>query len=198
MENSTAKFQIKTVKDYYEEMYQQFPDLNKKDIQRILNYGFKSLYLHNSYGGDTLITDNSFWCYIGTLRRNSLKHFKYYISKLCVKLRILYKRKKINWDGYYYFALTDRQYEEYLSQQKGRGRKRKHFSYGNQILYKILDECKIQCFNRKYIFRIPFVSDNGFSFYIQDFKSDRAELIITRDVQKFKDILVTNNEYEFL
>jgi hypothetical protein len=107
MENSTVNYQIKTVNDYYEEMYKLFPQISKKDIQRILNYGFKSLYLHNSYGGDTLITDSNFWCYIGTLRNDSLKHFKYYINKLSVKLRILYKRKKIQWNGYYYFALTD-------------------------------------------------------------------------------------------
>jgi hypothetical protein len=45
--------EIKTVKDYYEDMYQLFPEVPKKDIQRILNFGFKTLYLHNSYGGDT-------------------------------------------------------------------------------------------------------------------------------------------------
>ena len=34
--------------------------------------------------------------------------------------------------------------------------------------------------------------------YIPDFKSDKAELILTRDPLKFKDILVSNNKYEFL
>ena len=190
--------EIKTVKDYYEEMYQLFPDVPKKDIQRILNFGFKTLYLHNSYGGDPLVTDNDFWCYIGTLRNDSLKHFIYYINKLSLKLRVIYKRKKIIWDGYYYFALTDTQYEDYLKQQKRKGRKRKYFTYGNQVLYKILDECKIKEYNKKYIFRIPYVSELGFTFFKNNLTSDKAELIITRDVQKFKDILVTNQEYEFL
>nr|DAD58237.1 MAG TPA: hypothetical protein [Bacteriophage sp.]DAM10009.1 MAG TPA: hypothetical protein [Caudoviricetes sp.]DAO31348.1 MAG TPA: hypothetical protein [Crassvirales sp.]DAK96704.1 MAG TPA: hypothetical protein [Bacteriophage sp.]DAO19116.1 MAG TPA: hypothetical protein [Caudoviricetes sp.] len=31
------------------------------------------------------------------------------------KLRVMYKRKKIKWDGYYYFALTRPQYEAYLA-----------------------------------------------------------------------------------
>lgn len=190
--------QVKTVKDYYEQMYEMFPEVPKKDIQRILKYGWKSLYLHNSYGGDTIITDSSFWSYIGTLRKNSLKHYMYYIKKLTIKLRVLYKRNKIPWDGYYYFALTDNQYEEYIKQKNKKGRPKKHFKYGNQVLYKILDECKIQEYNRKYIFRIPYISDLGLSFYKQDLTSDKAELIITRDVQKFKDILVSNNNYEFL
>lgn len=190
--------EVRTVKDYYERMYEKFPTVPKKDIQRILNYGWKSLYLHNSYGGDTLITDNDFWSYIGTLRKDSLKHFHYYIKKLVIKLRVLYKRKKIQWDGYYYFALTDSQYENYLSQKNKKGRPRKNFKYGNQILYKILDECKIKEYNRKYIFKIPYISDLGMTFYKENLESDKAELIITRDVLKFKDLLVSNNTYEFL
>lgn len=190
--------EIKTVKNYYEKMYQLFPQVSKKDIQRVLNYGFKSLYLHNSYGGDTLITDKDFWCYIGTLRNNSLKHFLYYIKKLTIKLRVLYQRKKIPWDGYYYFALTDNQYDNLIKQQKRRGRKRKYFDYGSQVLYKLLDECKIREYNRKYIFRIPYTTNMGFNFFKKSLISDKAELIITREIQKFKDILVTNQSYEIL
>lgn len=190
--------ELKGVKDYYEEMYQLFPDVPKRDIQRILNFGFKSLYLHNSYGGDTLIQDSNFWCYIGKLRKDSIKHFIYYKNKLATKIRILYKRKKIPWDGYYYFALTESQYQNVLNQQKSKGRKRKHFNYGNQILYKILDECKLRYSNRKYIYRVPFISELGYSFYKENYNTGEAELIETRDVQKFKDILVTNYDYETL
>lgn len=191
-------FQIKTISDYYDAMYDLFPDVPKSDIQRILNFGWKSLYLHNSYGGDVIITDNNFWSYIGTLRKDSLKHYHYYIKKLSIKLRVLYKRKRIQWDGYYYFALTDNQYTDYLSQKNRRGRPRKNFKFGNQVLYKILDECKIKEYNRKYIFRVPYISDLGFTFYKKDYESDKAELIITRDTQKFEDILVSNNTYEYL
>lgn len=191
-------FQIKTISDYYDTMYDLFPDVPKSDIQRILNFGWKSLYLHNSYGGDVIITDNNFWSYIGTLRKDSLKHYHYYIKKLSIKLRVLYKRKRIQWDGYYYFALTDNQYTDYLSQKNRRGRPRKNFKFGNQVLYKILDECKIKEYNRKYIFRVPYISDLGFTFYKKDYESDKAELIITRDTQKFEDILVSNNTYEYL
>lgn len=190
--------QIKTIHDYYEIMYSKFPEVPKQDIRRILNFGWKSLYLHNSYGGDTVITDNEFWSYIGTLRKDSLRHFYYYIKKLTIKLRVLYKRNNIQWDGYYYFGLTENQYQNYLSQKHTRGRPKKKFNYGNVMLYKILDECKIKEHNRKYIFKVPYISDLGFSFYKENYISDCAELIITRDIQKFKDILVTNNKYEYL
>lgn len=97
----------KSIKDYYDELYSLFPTVSRADINRILNFSWKSLYLHNSYGGDTLVTDRNLWCYIGNLKKDSLKHFYYYIRKLTVKLRVLYKRKKRQWDGYYYFALSD-------------------------------------------------------------------------------------------
>ena len=92
--------EIKRISDYYEALYELYPEVPKKDIERILNYGWKSLYLHTVYGGDTLILDKDIWCYIGRLTKDSVKHLHYYIKKLTVKLRVLYKRKKIPYTGY--------------------------------------------------------------------------------------------------
>lgn len=190
--------EIKTVKDYYEQLYERFPGVPKKDIQRILNYGWKSLYLHNSYGGDTFIQDKELWCYIGHLKKDSLQYFLYYIKKLSIKLRVLYKRNKIQWDGYYYFALTDQQYEEYIGQKNKRGRPKKNFTFNKVFMYQILDECKIREFGKKYIFRIPYISKVNFKFYVPKLVTDKAELIIKREPLKFKDILVYENKYDFL
>jgi len=60
-----------------------------------------------SYGGDIWLQNNKFWSYIGNLKGNPLSHFFYYRRKLTARIRIVYKRKKIPWNGYYYFALTD-------------------------------------------------------------------------------------------
>lgn len=190
--------EIKTVNDYYEDVRKLWPRLPKKDIMRILNYGFRSLYLHNSYGGDTLIKDKDFLCYIGYLRNNSIKHFEYYIKKLIIKIRVLYKRRKFKWDGYYYFALTNTQIEKYLSQKKSRGRPRKWFDYGQIMLYKIKDECSLREHNCKYIFKVPYKSDIGMKSLQRNFRSKEAELIEVREPLKFEDILVTNHKYEVL
>lgn len=191
--------ELKRVSDYYQELYDLYPDVPKNDIKRILNYGWKSLYLHNANGGDVLIKDNDLWCYIGRLEKDSLKHFNYYVKKLIIKLRTVYTRKRIPWDGYYYFALTDPQYENFLSQHNARGRKRKKFCYGNQVLYRILEECKINEHSKKYIFRVPVISDVGYRMYKENFTSSEAELVEVREPWKFKDILVTKNEnYEYL
>lgn len=188
----------KSIRDYYEQMYNMFPSVSQADINRILNFSWKSIYLHNSYGGDTLVTDKNLWCYIGNLRKDSLQHFYYYIRKLTVKLRVLYRRRKIEWDGYYYFALSDSQYEQYSLQKNKKGRPRKHFNFGTVYLYQILDECKINEHYKRYIFRIPYTTQVKTKQYIQELITDKAELVITRDPMKFKDILINENKYEFL
>lgn len=188
----------KCAKDYYNDIQQLFPEIDKKDIKQILNFSWKSLYLHNSYGGDTLILDKDIWFYIGHLKKDSLDHFYYYIRKLSTKLRVLYKRRKIKWDGYYYFALNQTQYDNTFGSKQKRGRPKKNFIFNNVLLYQILDECKLQESSKRYICRIPYISQLNFKYFIPQLKTDKAELIITRDPLKFKDILVYENDYEFL
>lgn len=188
----------RTIEDYYEQLYELFPDVPKHDIKYACRYGWNMLCKCHRNGADTLVMDQHFWSYIGFLQKDSIKWFLYYIKKLAIRLRYLYKKKKIEWDGYYYFGRNQKQYEEYLAQKKKRGRPKKYFTFSNVFLFKILDECKIKEYNCQYIFRIPVPIDFGFRYYKKELVTDSAELIITRDTQKFKDILVNNNNYEFL
>lgn len=185
------------ISDYYQQIFDLFPKVPQQDIKRILIFSWKSLYLHNSYGGDVLIKGTSTWYYIGQLKKNPIQHFHYYIKKLIKKIRVLYKRKNIPWDGYYYFALSESQYQQYLQQKKHKGRPKKYFDFGSVFMYQILDECKISQYSCKYIFRIPMISTIKLKYYIPNLRTN-AELIETRSSLKFKDILVNDNEYEFL
>ena len=186
--------QIKTINDYVPMLKEKYPLISEKDIKKIIRFGWRSIYLANIYGGDVHLQNSKLWVYIGRLRKDALKHFEYYIKKLSIKLRILYKRKKIQWDGYYYFALREDQYQHYLSQINKRGRPKKIFDYGKVMLYKIRGECELKQHNCKYIFRIPYGIDIGYTL-LKDLKTDKAELILTREPMKFKDILTTNNKY---
>lgn len=188
---------IKNINDYYDKMYELYPDIPQKDIQRILKYFWKQIYLINSYGGDVQI-DRSLWCFFGFMHTDSIRHFQQYVKKICNKLRILFKRKHVQWDGYYYFALTDSQYENMISKVKPKSRKNKVLDFGNQVLYKIYDECSVKRHFCKYIYRIPIGVDLGFAIYKPNFRSNKAELVTTREKLKFKDILVTNYKYQFL
>lgn len=188
----------KTIQDYYEKIAAEYPEIPIQDIKRICQYGWKSLYLHNSYGGDVLIKRKDFWFYSGRLMNNSLKYFDYYARKMRTKLRVLYKRKKIEWDGYYYFALTQKQYEDYLSQKNSKGRPRKIFKFGKVILYKIYDECSIIEHNKIALFRVKMKRDKGFSLYDENFITGDSELILIREPLKFEDILLSKYNYQYI
>ena len=175
-----------------------YPTIAQSDIKRILQYGWKAFYLHNSYGGDVLVNQGKLWFYSGYLMKDSLRWFEYYQHKMRTKLRVMYKRKKIKWDGYYYFALSDSQYKAYQEQQNKRGRPRKYFNFGTVFLYQILDECKINEHYKRYIFKIPIITLLKQKQFVKQLISDSAQLILTREPLKFKDILIYDNEYEFL
>lgn len=189
--------EIKTTKDYAQLLHEKYPEISESDILKILNYGWKQFYLANSSGGDVCMHKPSgFWMYCGRLTKNSIDYFRQYVLKLVIKIRRRFARDKTPWDGYYYFALTVNQYQHYCDQQKQRGRPRKHFEYGNQYLYKLKEECILKNYNRRYIFKVPIGINFGWITYKPNYKTGDAELIDIIEPRKFKDILVTNNNYK--
>lgn len=188
----------KTIQDYYDQIYKEYPTISKSDIKRILQYGFKSLYLHCSYGGDVLINRLGFWFYCGQLMNDSIRWFNYYKRKMKIKLRVLYQRKQIPWDGYYYFALSESQYNDYLSQKNKRGRPKKNFTFSHVVLYKIYDECNITESGKMAIFKIPTSLDLGFNYYKEEMTTDKAELVLVRPPLTLEDILLSVYDYEFI
>lgn len=190
--------ELKKVQDYYEDLYKLYPDVPKSDIKRIMQYGLKSFLNHNNYGADVLLNSPTMWLYCGRLMKDSVKYFEYYKRKMIIKLRINHKRLNIPWDGYYYFALFQSNYNDYLSQKNKRGRPKKHFNYGNVILYKYFDECNLRNSNAVAIFKITFQSDLGLSLYKPNFKTDKAELVLEKNPLTFKDILISNYKYQFI
>ena len=117
---------------------------------------------------------------------------------MIIKLRINHRRLEIPWDGYYYFGLHKTQYDEYLNQKNKRGRPKKHFKYGNIVLYKYFDECNLRNSGAVAIFRISLHSDFGLSLYKPNFTTDEAELILVREPLTFKDILASNYKYQYI
>ena len=77
--------ELKKVQDYYEELYKIYPDVPKRDIKRIMQFGLKSFLLHNNYGGDVLIQSPTIWMYCGKLMKDSVKYFEYYKRKMITK-----------------------------------------------------------------------------------------------------------------
>lgn len=187
-----------TVDDYIPKLQEMYPELEYKDIKCILEYGWRMLYLINLSGNDTCITSTlqNLWLYIGDLCVDSMKYFNYYKCKLTRKFQFIYSRLKPEWDGYYYTALTQKEYDDLRTVK--RGRKRKHYIYKNKMICKSLDACKVYWCNLPCIIRFKMNCDYGFKHLFAELKCDSPEIVLEQTPQTFKDILVTNNEYELL
>lgn len=184
---------VKEIKDYYEQMYKLFPDVPKSDIRKILSHGWKQVYFLNSYGGDLVINNQTFWCYFGYLFKNSISHYIKYAKKMIVRLKVMRKRLGIPWDGYYYFGITDKQWDKIKPNKMGRPKKR--FDFGNVMLFKYKDECRLRFDCATHIFRVKLLTYLGERKYMRNFITDQAELIEVKERNKLHDILKTNYDY---
>lgn len=174
-------------KDYVDKVHEKFPEFSKKDILRIMDYGWRSLYQLNVYGGDTLIKDdniNKFLFYIGNLTYDSLKHYSYYKFRMVKKLRILSK-KNYEFDGYYYLALTSRNVRELRDQFKVNKRK---YKFTRLFLYKLFEEPRYNIVECEYLIRVHVGIDIGFKFFKTKYETTDIEYVWGRFDDGFKPI----------
>ncbi len=155
-------------------------------------------YMANSFGADVALTQQDFGMMCGYMYKDSDEFFTYYCKKLARKIKFMYRRYKIPWDGYYYFTLTKTQYEAYLAQINKRGRKRKHFEFKNVMLYKIKDELYVSQYGWIAVFRIPMTLVRGEKWFIPELKTDKAEFLYTRPALKFTDVSTLEHKYDFI
>lgn len=181
------------VKDYVEQVHKEFPELSEKEVYRILIYGWKMILQYVNAGNSVQVKDSNTWMFIGQLTANSLTNFKTYCFKLSKRIKYMFKRTQAKWDGYYYFARTENQYKDYLSQNR---KKKKIFK--NVMLYKLLEEVRIKEYSKPYIFRLSEDKTSHMSKFYPEIITSNAELIECRDPLNMQDILVTKNKFKYI
>lgn len=184
---------ITNVNDYVDVVHEQFPELTREEIKKILSYGWKMILQYKSFGNDIQILSPKFFLFIGQIPVSALAAFNTYCYKLAKRIYYMFKRTKSQWDGYYYFARTENQYIDYLSQNK-----RKYKIFKNVFLYKLLDECKVSEHNKFYIFRLKEDKTAWNKKFYPEIKTKNAELIITRDALNMNDLMTSQNKYKYI
>lgn len=162
---------IKYVKDYLDQVHEKFPDLDKKEINKILLYGFKMFYALNNFGADIILSEKKylkFLMYTGRLYKRFDLYYKYSLIKYSVKYRILDRRKKQPWDGYYYFGMTDEMYRFYESQEDETVK-----IFENIMLYKLFDELKTHN-QYKHYFKVKYEEYQGYKFFLENYETNNA------------------------
>lgn len=192
----------KKYNDYIYELQEKFPEFSIEDLDYIIKFGSRNLYKLIFRNADVFfiskINNQTFKLLIGKVNfPNAVSKIRYYLKKISIKFRILYRRHKIKWDGYYYFGLTESQFDEYKSQMsswfKDEEKKRKRykntkFKYGDVTLFKMFDECKL---NYKYthFFRVPMIAMIGHRLVKYNYTTNTAEYIAKRTLDGYENMI---------
>lgn len=190
---------ITTIADYVDKVHEKYPKVPLSDIKKILRYGWNQFLSYNRLGCDINICTDEFYLLSGRIPIKRLKQYKLYQHKLARKLRVMFMKKHMKWDGYYYFCINRREYEEeYLPQVKKPEGIHERITFHNVKLYKLQDECKAQHTYPKYMFRVPYIADFGYCLFLKEYTPAKCELLGFIPAWKFHDLLITRNQYEIL
>lgn len=181
------------IKDYVDAVHEKFPELTKDEVKRILTYGWKMILQYVCSRNDVVVRTNKEFMFIGKIPGDALKTFIIYCEKLARRIRYMFKRSYSEWDGYYYFGRTERQYQDYLSQHR-----KKTKTFKDVFLYKLLEEVKIDRHSNQYIFRLSEDKMSRMKKYYPELKTKEAELIIVRDPLKMGDIMTSQNKFKYI
>ena len=187
---------------YYEKVKERFPDLTYREIDTIVKFGLRSLFINCGYGGDILLKAPYFTMYIGRFFSDAKLFWKYRVLKESIKLRIKYKRAKTEWDGYYYFGLSDEEYQEYLSEnfkprKTNQGLHRTKFRFKKIKCYKLLEECQLYPIF-KHIFRLKYPEDVGFSFWKENYATYNAQYILRKNNNNWETIEIKDKKSKYI
>lgn len=184
---------ITEINDYVDSVHEKFPELTREEVKRILDYGWKMVLQYLDAGNDIQIKTKDCFFFFGELTKDSLKNFRYYCYKLANRIKYMFHRTKAQWDGYFYFALTENQYQDYLKQSR-----RKYKVFKNVKVFKIFEQAKIATHDFPYMFRVDEQLEDKFVKRYPELRTKNAELIMQRDALKMQDVLTSQNKFKYL
>ena len=177
---------VKELDSYLESISNKYPHIPKKELQKILEYGFNIYFLLTKKGADIQIRNSKYDAYCGKLFIDDLKRVLYNNIKSRIKLRLKYKYAQEIYDGNYYFGLNESEWEYYQSQIKNK--RRNKVTFNNIKLYKIKEECFLDK-SKKYFFILNYPIDVGWSFIKDQIKTRNYKYFAYRDDKNYVNII---------
>lgn len=128
---------VKEIDEYYNDQIKFLhPYLKKDDFIKIMTYGFRTFLNLTKHDADISIKTWRHTAYCGYLFKNIDKWWQYMYDKHKIKLRLVYNFTLQEFNGIYYFGLTDEEYKKYKSKLT-----RKTVTFNDVLLFKIKEEC---------------------------------------------------------
>lgn len=169
-----AKSIIRRVSDYIDAVQEKFPEIERKDLERIINWGLRTYHVANRQGFNVRIGSHSGhkWSWSG--RRVDIDS-DFYQKKVREKERYKYKLDNKEWDGYYYFYRTPKQMsKDYLVDRIA---KHGEIFFPSIMLYKSVGECNKCHWGKRYFFRIKYPMDCGYKMFKKNYRTNKYEYL---------------------
>ncbi len=102
--------------DYVDRLHEEFSDVDIKSISDVLSFGCSRMLSYKQIGMDLYLKDTNnlkFYMYIGDITTDAYKRNGIYFKKKRRKLRHQYSLDRTEYNGYYYFGLTEEQNEKF-------------------------------------------------------------------------------------
>lgn len=159
---------IRDLSDYVDFVKEKYPEMETKDILKILRFGFRAYYRVILWSKGVWVGRGKRKAFIGNY---SEEYGNRQIQKIC---RWRWNRKQKEYDGYYYFVMSAEKFEQ-LSKRKLN--KRAPLEFKKIMLYRDPIECKRRHIFSKHFFRVPYPLDCGAYMYKGKFITDQYQYL---------------------
>jgi hypothetical protein len=166
--------------DYVDRLHAEFPEVNKKSINDVLKFGTGKMLYYKRLNIDLYIKDDvnlKFFLYIGDITTTAYNRNGIYFRKKRKKLRHMYSLDKEEYDGYFYFGLTDEQHARFKESN----------ILDRVFYYKIKKEAHISP-RVKYIYRVKMDDPHKWFIIKENYEEHKAEYIQSRNGREFADV----------
>lgn len=162
---------------YLKQIREEFKDVDGSAIKEVIRHGLYMMTYFKMHNLDIYLNDDrqKRYYYFGQITNDLNKRKLINDKKIIRKLRVLYRANKIQYDGYYYFTISDKDFE--LHKQN------KPIPY--IIMHKIKEEAYLYKIGN-HLFKVKVEDHTEWTYKIENYETNNAEFIQSRDDQGFK------------
>lgn len=171
---------IKCLDDYLDNMQKLYPLYTREQLSKILKCGFSQLYYLTSHGLDVVIQDGRYRAALQRRYGDIEKIAAHVWDNRRKRIRLMLRKKTDIYDGYYYFSLTDEEWEKYKKTLTVPGKVTK---FSKIVFWRLKEDAFIGKSKTRY-FKAPFPCDLGACLPIEHYEVTDAEMIAYKDKDK--------------
>lgn len=170
--------------NYYIDLIREkyYPHISRDEIKEVVKVGLERFFHLNKCGLDSYHANHRYTAYCGKMFMDNSKRTVYNWRKYSSIYRRRYRHNEEEFDGFYYFGISNEEYENFkLHRTK---------IFRDVVLYKLKEE-SFYSMKNSHFFKVFFPVDLGWRFPQEEVKAKECEYIAYKD--KDKQIIMVEN-----